>query len=250
MQLEGRVALVTGGGSGMGLSHCRELARRGAAVGVNDIADDACRMVSQAITLGGGKAVALPADVTDRRQVESIVESLAATFGGIDILVSNAGTIHADTGLLDTDEDDFWRTIKVNLGGCLNTSRACMPWLVKSPAPRIVVIGSTWGERGEGFGYGYVSAKGALMAFARNLAKEFGPERVLVNVVSPGSVPTRMAAGWTPEMIAEDCKGIPLGRWAETQEISNLVAYLASSESSYLTGQTISVNGGQVIRGM
>lgn len=247
--LSGRVAVVTGAGHGLGRSHAAELARGGAKVAVFEIEGPAGATTAEAINENGGEAHAHTVDIADRGAVEAAVEATAARWGRIDIVVSNAGTIHSATGLLETDDDEWHRTFAVHVDGCLNVTRAAIPWLVKSPAGRVIIVGSMWGQRGDGHSYAYSAAKGALMAFARNLAAEFGPHGVCVNTISPGSIRTRMAADYTDDDIAEDSKTIPLGRWAEAQEISDLVAFLASDQSSYLTGQTIAVNGGQVICG-
>lgn len=249
VDLSERVAIVTGAGHGMGKSHAAELARNGAKIAALEIEGPAGTATAEEIVASGGEAVARTVDVSDRAEVEKTVESIADQWGRIDIVVSNAGTIHAATGLLETDDDDWHRTFAVHVDGCLHITRAAMPWLVKSPAGRVIIVGSMWGQRGDGHSYAYAAAKGALMAFGRNLAAEFGPQGVCINTISPGSVPTRMAADYTDEDIAEDSKGIPLRRWAEAQEISDLVAFLASDQSSYLTGQTIAINGGQVICG-
>jgi NAD(P)-dependent dehydrogenase (short-subunit alcohol dehydrogenase family) len=244
-----RVALVTGGGHGMGRQHCLTLAARGLRVGVNDVDAEAAAETAAAVRGSGGEALAVPADVARRAEVEHAVAQLVETWGGIDVAVSNAGTIHSGTGLLDTDDDDWNRTLGVHVGGCLNVSRACMPWLLQRSSPRLIIIGSLWGQRGDGHSYAYAAAKGAVAAFARNLAVEFGHAGLCVNVVAPGSVPTRMAADYSEADIAEDCLRIPLGRWGTTQEISAVVAFLASEEASYITGQMIAVNGGQVLTG-
>ena len=249
VDLSERVAIVTGAGHGMGKSHAAELARNGAKVAVLEIEAEAGATAAKEINISGGAAVAHTVDVADRTAVEMTVTAIADQWGRIDIVVSNAGTIHSAKGLLETDDDDWHRTFAVHVDGCLHLTRAAMPWLVKSPAGRVIIVGSMWGQRGDGHSYAYAAAKGALMAFGRNLAAEFGPQGVCVNTISPGSVPTRMAADYTNEDIAEDSKTIPLGRWAEAQEISDLVAFLASDQSSYLTGQTIAINGGQVICG-
>lgn len=247
--LRNRVAVVTGGGHGLGRSHCLELGRNGARVAVLDIDAEAGEACARELAAAECEATALCVDVADRAAVERTVERIVGEWGGIDIVVSNAGTIHSGTGLLETDDEDWRRTLDVHVGGCLNVSRACMPWLEQSRAGRVIVIGSMWGQRGDGHSYAYVAAKGALMAFARNLAAEFGPKGICVNTISPGSIRTRMAADYTDEDIADDSKTIPLRRWAEAAEISSLVAFLASDQSSYLTGQTIPINGGQVIGG-
>jgi NAD(P)-dependent dehydrogenase (short-subunit alcohol dehydrogenase family) len=243
------VVLVTGAGQGMGRAHSIALAKRGASVGVLDIEPDPAAETCGIIEAAGGNAVLLVADVAQRRQTEESVEKLVSVWGRLDAVVSNAGTIHATTGLLDTDDDDWARTLAVHVGGALNVTRACLPALVRSPHPRIVVVSSMWAQRGPGFGYAYCAAKGALLAFTRNLAVEFGREGVCVNAIAPGSVPTRMAAEYGLEEIARDSEAIPLGRWGTSSEISELVCFLASPVSSYITGQTIAINGGQVIAG-
>ena len=249
VDLSERVAIVTGAGHGMGKSHAAELARSGAKVAVLEIEGEAGATAAKEINTSGGAAVAHTVDVADRTAVERTVTAIADQWGRIDIVVSNAGTIHSAKGLLETDDDDWHRAFAVHVDGCLHITRAAMPWLVKSPAGRVIIVGSMWGQRGDGHSYAYAAAKGALMAFGRNLAAEFGPQGVCINTISPGSVPTRMAADYTNEDIVEDSKTIPLGRWADAQEISDLVAFLASDQSSYLTGQTIAINGGQVICG-
>lgn len=250
--LDGRSVLVTGAGHGMGRAHCIELAKRGAVVGVNDLELDAAEDTAAAVQAAGGKALATAGDVSDRTAVEAFVETFAEFAGGIDCLVSNAGTIHSNTGLADTDDDDWWRTFRVHVGGALNTSRACLPWLQRSGTGRIVIISSMWGQTGFQHSHAYASAKGALIAFSKGLAKELGQYGICVNNIAPGGVHTRMTAppAVSAEEIAEECeRDIPLGRYAQPEEISHMVAFLASTESSFVTGQTLAVNGGQAIGG-
>jgi NAD(P)-dependent dehydrogenase (short-subunit alcohol dehydrogenase family) len=247
--LDGTVALVTGAAQGMGRSHAIELARRGAAVGALDIERDPLAETVELITSAGGHALALEADVADDGAVREAVDRLTGELGRLDVLVSNAGTIHAETGLAETDDAEWARSFAVHVNGALHTSRACLPWLKASSRGRIVLISSMWAQRGPGFGHAYCAAKGALLAFGRNLAVELGPDRICVNSIAVGSVPTRMAAGYTEEDIAAEAEAIPLRRWGTESEISSVVCFLASSEASFVTGQTITVNGGQVIAG-
>jgi NAD(P)-dependent dehydrogenase (short-subunit alcohol dehydrogenase family) len=244
MDLDGTKVIVTGAAQGLGLAHCAELIRQGARVGAIDI--DAPKLREAQEQLGAGVTTVV-ADVSARDQVEAAVAELAGALGGIDAVVSNAGTVHTVQGLADTDDEDWARTFAVHVGGARNLTRAALPWLERSETPRIVIISSMWAQRGPGFGHAYCAAKGALVSFARNLAVELGPAGICVNSVAPGSVPTRMAQDYGPAEIAEDSRGIPLGRWAEAAEMARVVAFLASPAASYLTGQLIAVNGGQVI---
>ena len=242
--------IVTGASQGMGRVHCEEFLRRGAHVAALDIDEPKLTELKNDLKEYGDKLLTLKTDVSNRAEVEQSVKQIVEKFGGIDAVVSNAGNIHTTEGLLDTSDDIWDKTLAIHVGGAKNICRASMPSLLKSKNPRIVIVSSMWAQRGPGFGYAYCAAKGALLAFAKNLAVEFGPQGVLVNAIAPGSVPTRMAADYGPAEIAEDCKTIPMARWGEAIEISKLVCFLASSEASYITGQTIPINGGQIISGI
>ena len=247
--LSGTRVLVTGAAHGMGRQHCAYLAGHDARVAALDVDADALSEAGAAWRGAGFDVVTRVCDVADRDQAAVAVAQAAAAFGGIDAVVSNAGTIHAETGLEDTDDADWDRTFAVHVGGARNVCRAALPLLRTSEHPRVVIVSSLWAQRGLGFGYAYCAAKGALISFARNLAVEVGPEQILVNSISPGSVPTRMAAGWGPAEIAADSADIPMRRWGEAEEISRLVAFLISPDAGYLTGQNIAVNGGQLFGG-
>lgn len=244
-----RSAFVTGAGNGMGRAHALVLAEAGYAVCAADIDQTAAAATAAAASAGPGTVTPRRVDVTDRSQVEAAVAGFAATAGGIDVLVSNAGLIHTNETLADTDDDTWRRTFAVHVDGALHTSRACLPWLKESGTGRIIVISSIWGQSGIGHSYAYCAAKGALMAFAKNAAKELGAFGIAVNAVAPGGVHTAMTEEFSQDELEADYATIPMGRYAAPVEIAHLIRYLASPESAYLTGQTISINGGQVIGG-
>jgi NAD(P)-dependent dehydrogenase (short-subunit alcohol dehydrogenase family) len=246
-RLARRVAIVTGGGRGMGRAHCLELAQRGARVAVVDRDGAEADAVATDVREAGGDALAFSADVTVRQAVEAAVEATAAAWGGIDIVVSNAGLINDEQGLAKTDDDAWRRMLAVNLDGLLHISRAALPWLRRSAAGRIVVISSTWAQVPPGHSYGYIAAKGGLLAMAKNLAVELAPDSILVNAITPGSVATRMIEDPEREL---ELYPIPIGRMADPGEISYLVAFLAGDESAFITGQVISPNGGATIVGV
>lgn len=244
--LAGRAVLVTGAAHGMGRAHVAELVERGALVGALDLDEAALRESTAGL---GDRVTALVADVSDRAAVRAAVDAFGEQHGRIDAIVSNAGTIHADTGIDDTEFDEWKRTFSVHVDGALHLTQASLPWLRRSDAARIVLISSMWAQRGDGFGYAYCAAKGALLAFGRNLAVELGPEGICVNSIAVGSILTRMAAGYSEADIQRDAEKIPLGRWGDPSEISHVVSFLVSTDSSFVTGQTITANGGQIIAG-
>ena len=247
LPLAGRVAVVTGGGQGMGRTHCIELARRGASVAVLDLDGPAADAVAAEIAAVGGTALGFTCDVTSREVVESVVAAVAEVWGGVDIVVSNAGLVNDETGIEQTDDAEWQRMIAVNLQGCLNITRATAPWVKRSEAGRYIIISSAWGQVPPGHSYSYIAAKGALMAFAMNLAVELAPFQVTANSIAPGSIKTRMIPDPERELAMYP---VPIGRLAEPEEISYLICYLASDEAGFMTGQTIGINGGTPIVGI
>ncbi len=247
MELEGRVAFITGAGRGMGRAHALELASRGARVAILDFDDEASERVAAEVRAAGGAALAYAADVTVRSAVEAAITSAAEHWGRLDILVSNAGIVNDFAGLAKTSDQEFHRQIAINVDGLLYSARAALPWLERSPCARIIVISSFWAQLAVGHSYGYVAAKAANMAMARNLALELAPKGIVVNAITPGSVATRMIPD--PEWEMEQYP-IPIGYMAQPGEISKLVAFLAGDDATFIVGQVISPNGGAMIAGL
>jgi 3-oxoacyl-[acyl-carrier protein] reductase len=245
--LEGRVALVTGAGRGMGRTHCLELARRGAHISALDLDGDVVEAVADEVRAAGRSALSFAVDVTDREAVETAVERTVDEWDRLDIVVSNAGLINDETLLAETDDDEWRRMLSVNLDGARNLCRAAVPHLKRSGAGRIVIISSQWGQVGPGHSYSYVAAKSALLGFAKNAARELAAHGICVNAITPGSIRTRMVPDPEREL---ELYPIPLGRMAEPEEVSYLVAFLASDEAGFITGQTIPINGGAELVGI
>jgi NAD(P)-dependent dehydrogenase (short-subunit alcohol dehydrogenase family) len=231
----------------MGRAASIALADHGAVVAVLDLDGPAGRATAEAIQAGGGHAIACECDVADPLAVTNAIDTVAAEWGRLDVLVSNAGTIHSGTGLLQTADDEWRRTFAVHVDGALFLTRAAVPVLRESNAGRIIFTSSIWGQSGPGHSYAYCAAKGALIAFAKNLAVELAPAGVCVNAIAPGGVRTRMAEAFTAEELRADVESVPLRRYAEPEEIAALIAFLASDAAAFITGQTIAINGGQLM---
>jgi NAD(P)-dependent dehydrogenase (short-subunit alcohol dehydrogenase family) len=247
--LNGRVAIVTGAGRGMGRAEAIDFARRGAKVAILDIDGPAARSTGEQIGISGGEAIVVEGDVAEPGVAPAAVAKVADTWGRLDIVVSNAGLIHSGVRISDTTDEEWRRTFAVHIDGAFHLVRAALPYLKASPAGRIILISSMWGQAGPGHSHAYCAAKGALIAFAKNLAKELGPDGICVNAVAPGGVLTRMAEAQTTAEYEQDLASIPVGRYAAPEEIAPLVSFLASDAAAFMTGQTIPINGGQLIGG-
>jgi 3-oxoacyl-[acyl-carrier protein] reductase len=249
MRFEGRVAAVTGGGRGIGEATCELLADQGAAVVVSDLDVDVAEEVAERIRAGGGRAVAVETDVTRPADARSMVDVARGRLGRLDVLVCSAG-ITRDNLLFRMTDEDWNGVIATHLTGTFNSVRAAQAPMVEQRYGKIVLLSSTsaLGTRGQ---TNYSTAKAGLQGMARTLAIELGPFNVNVNAVAPGFVETRMTQAsaerqgmdWE-EYKAERAKAIPLRRTGKPIEIANVIAFLASEEASYVTGQTIYVAGG------
>lgn len=246
-RLNGRAALVTGGGRGAGRAHARLLASRGAAVAIVDLDADAAGSTAAEIEAAGGRAIALAVDITQRSLAERAVKDVAEQLGGLDVLVHNAGLMYSLTGLEETDDANFDRLIAINVHAPLFLTRAALPYLRESRAPRVIFINSQWGQVPDGHSYGYMVGKAAQLGLMKTMAKEFVGEGILVNAVTPGAILTRMVPD---ECIEGEQAAIPLGRLAHPEEIASTVGFLASDEAAFIAGQAIPVNGGALVVGI
>ncbi|MGE8068161.1 SDR family NAD(P)-dependent oxidoreductase [Pseudomonas sp. NPDC089569] len=243
----GRVALITGAGRGAGRAHARLLAARGAAVIVNDIDPDVAQATAADIVEAGGKAIAIACDITVKSNAESLIGKAVEHFGQLDILVHNAGMMYSLTGLEDTDDANFNQLLAINVHAPLYLTRAALPALRQSKAPRVIFINSQWGQVPDGHSYGYMVSKTAQLGLMKTMAKEFVGQGILVNAITPGAILTRMV----PEEYVEGEKAnIPLGRLVHPEEIAAAVAFLASDEAAFVSGQVLAVNGGALVVGI
>ena len=231
----------------MGKAHGTALAAAGASVVLVDIDADELASTADELRGTGADVHAVVGDISSRGPAEAIIDQAAARLGGLDILVHNAGLMYSMTGLADTDDDDFRRIFAVNVDAPLFLTRAALPLLRASKHGRVIFISSQWGQVPDGHSYGYMASKAAQLGLMKAMAKEFAADQILVNAITPGAVMTRMV----PEKYYEaERRAIPLGRLAEPGEIAAVVAFLASDAASFMTGQTVAVNGGACIVGI
>ncbi len=244
MKLKDKVALVTGASRGLGKAISLKLAAEGARVTVNYMknADKAEEVVKEIIS-GGGSAAAMQADITSLPEVEKMVDSLYEQFGRIDILVNNAG-VTRDELLLSMTPEDWDMVIRTNLGGLFNCTKAVAKYMMVQKSGRIINISSVAGERGGRGQSNYAASKGGINAFTRSVAMELAPKKITVNAVAPGVVETEMSS--TVIRRAKDIilDAVALKRLGQPEEIANVVAFLASDDASYITGEVIRVDGG------
>jgi len=248
MELKGKVAIITGARRGMGKSHALKLAGAGAKVVVSDISQEECQKVVDEIQKNGGEAIAVKCDVTKREEVENMVRAAVGKWGKVDILVNNAGICQFKP-FLELTEEEWDRTLDINLKGYFLCAQACAKEMVKQKSGAIVNIASiVMGQMGKGMaGLAHYSAsKGGIVALTKTLALELAPYNIRVNAIAPGTIDTPMVASakTDPKMLEATLNMIPLHRMGKPEEVSNLVLFLASEASSYMTGSTVVIDGG------
>ncbi len=242
-----RSALVTGSSRGIGRAIATALAREGWPVCVNYLErrDDAQRLVSQ-LRAQGLAAMAIQADVADRKAVESMVQTASETLGPVELLVNNAGISHQ--GLFQDVDDGLWsRLLAVNLTGPRNAVQAVLPHMLGEKRGCIINISSIWGLRGGSCEVAYACTKAGIIGLTRSLAMELAPSGIRVNCVAPGCVETDMVRVLGEETRAMLVEETPLGRLGKPEDIAGAVSFLASEQAGFITGQVLTADGGFVV---
>jgi NAD(P)-dependent dehydrogenase (short-subunit alcohol dehydrogenase family) len=254
MRLEGKVALVTGAARGIGRGIAVRFAQEGAKVGVVDLKQVACQTVVDEITSAGGEALALGADISDEAQVEQVVSRLRERFGVCTVLVNNAAVMPAGK-LHETSPADFDRCLAVNLRGTYLMSRAVIPGMLEQKKGSIIHMSSVTGILGLPGLAIYSATKGALAALARAMSMDYARDGIRVNCVSPGTIDSPMlhdflAAQSRPEALRQQFDDMhPIGRVGQIEEVASVFVFLASDESSFVTGANYTVDGGLSVKG-
>lgn len=246
--LKNKVAIITGARRGMGRTHALTLAKAGAKVVVSDISQEDCEKVVEEIEKKKGEAIAIKCNVTKKEEVDKMVLAVVEKWGKVDILVNNAG-IAQFFPFLEMTEKDWDRTLDINLKGYFLCAQAVAKVMTKQKAGVIINIASVaMGQQGIGFSNiaHYCASKGGIVGMTEALAVELAPYNIRVNAVSPGMIETQMidSVKQDPKMMEAILARVPMHRVGKPEEVSNLVLFLASDQSSYMTGSTVVIDGG------
>jgi 2-hydroxycyclohexanecarboxyl-CoA dehydrogenase len=240
-KLDDKIAIVTGAGQGIGKAIAAKLAAEGATVVVTDINEATAKETADVL---GGTAVGMQTDVTSRESVDAMVAQVRDLFGRIDVLVNNAGWDKAEP-FVDSEPATWDRVIGINLYGVLNTSKAVLPIMAEQGFGSVVNLGSDAGRVGSSGEAVYSAAKGGVIAFTKATAREMARSQVNINCVCPGPTDTALFASMGGDRLREAlAKAIPFRRLGQPEDLANVVAFFASDEAGFVTGQTVSVSGG------
>ncbi len=242
-----KTALITGATRGIGKQIAITLAQAGYDIAINYRKENEdLKNTKQEIEQTGAKCLTLQGDVSNYEDCEKIAKEIIQEYGKIDVLVNNAG-ITKDTLLMRMKKEDFEDVININLIGTFNMTKNIIPYMMKNRTGRIINISSVVGISGNAGQANYAASKAGIIGFTKSLAKEVGSRNILVNSIAPGFIETAMTDVLKEEIKEEIAKTIPLKRMGKAQDVANLVKFLASEESSYITGQVIHVDGGMLM---
>jgi 3-oxoacyl-[acyl-carrier protein] reductase len=250
LDMSGRVALVTGGSSGIGAATAAVLADLGAKVAIGYYNnEDGAAKVCRAIVDAGGTGITVKADVRKASEAQPLIDRVTSELGPLDILINNAGSLVKRVAMADVSEAIWDDIMDLNLKSVAFVTKAAMPGMIARKKGAIVNIVSIAGRNGGGPGAGpYSASKGGLITLTKSFAKELAPHGIRVNAVSPGVIDTPFHEVFsTPEMIANIVKTIPMGRTGTSMECATVIAFLASDAAAYVVGETVEVNGGQLM---
>jgi 3-oxoacyl-[acyl-carrier protein] reductase len=247
MEFNDRVALVTGSGRGIGRAIALKLASRGAVIVVNDFGDEKpAQAVADEIVAAGGKASVMLADVSNSGAVNAMIDSVKKQYGRLDILVNNAG-IARDRLLLRMTDEEWQQVIEVNLYSVFKCTRAAVKLMSRQRYGRIINIASVSGLVGNPGQANYAASKAGIIGFTRTVAREMASRGITANIIAPGLIDTGLAHDLTDEQRAGLMAHIPLGMLGQPEDIAASVAFLASDDARYITGQILNVDGGMVL---
>lgn len=251
INLEGKAALVTGAGKGIGRAIALKLGEAGCNVALNYFrSEDGAEKASKKIISMGGKSITIKADVRDFRQVEDMVNRVSKEFGKIDFLINNTGITSVKT-IEELNKEEWHRILETNLTGAFYCAKACVPLMKKNKTGRIINISSAGAYTGRGGGAHYASSKGGMNSLTLALARELAPSGILVNGIAPAVIESDFLYTRYPTKEKRDklAKGIPIGRIGTGEDIANIVVFLCSELSNYISGETIIADGGRTFTG-
>ncbi len=247
MLLKNKVAIVTGGSRGIGGAIVKEFSANGAKVAFNYLnSKDKARELKEEIESAGGEVYIFQGDVSNYDSMRKFVEEVKSHFGGLDIVVNNAGILR-DKALMLMAQEDWNEVISTNLSGTFNLTRAAIVTLMKQKSGVVINITSVAGITGIPRQVNYSASKAGIIGLTKSLAKEVGPYEIRVNAIAPGYTNTDMINGLKDEFVEDIKKQIPLGRFGSPEEVAKTALFLASEKSSYITGQVITIDGGLVM---
>ena len=245
MSLQGKVAIVTGSGRGLGLAYAQELARQGAAVVINDVDEQTAKDAVTAIETEGGRATAVVAPVGPTETAQKLLAAALDAFGRVDILVTSAGIAGPNLKTWEYPLDEWAKIMRLNVDGTLHCCQAVIPGMLKRNYGRLVLVASIAGKEGNPNASAYSASKAAVIALTKSLGKELAQQDIAVNCITPAAARTRIFDQMSEEHLGYMLAKIPRGRFLLPEEVASMVAFLASAENSFTTGSVFDLSGGR-----